>query len=69
LTNYWQFVSNFPMPCWFTVKFLRDIQSLDNSVSQKFQEYEVSCSRDTQVRQKSILLFVRKSTFACRTFQ
>ena len=55
------------MPCWFTVKFLWDIQFLDNSVSQKVREYKSSCSRDIQVRHKSILysntkLFVRKST-------
>jgi len=43
------------MPCWFTVKILWDIQSLDNSISQKFHDYKVSHSRDIQVRHKSIL--------------
>ena len=38
------------MPRWFFVKFLWEVQSLDNSVTQQFYEDEASCSRDIQVR-------------------
>ena len=60
------FVCNSMMPHWFFVKFLWEVQSLDNSVSQKFYEDEANRSRDIQVRYKSILdsnikLFLRNS--------
>ena len=45
------------MPLWFFVKFLWEVQSLDNSATQKFCKEEASCSRDIQVRRKSILVF------------
>ena len=54
-----KFVSYFPMPCWFTVKILWDIQSLQNSISQKFHKYKASHSRDVQVRHKSILFYYK----------
>ena len=50
------FVCKSMMPCWFFVTFLWEVQSLDNSVSQKFYEDEASRSRDIQVRCKSILV-------------
>ena len=50
------FVCNSMMACWFFVKFLWEVQSLDNSVSQTFNKDEASCSRDIQVRHKSILV-------------
>ena len=50
------FACNFMMARWFLVKFLWEVQSLDNFVSQKFYEDEVSCSRNIQVRRKSILV-------------
>ena len=50
------YVHNSMMACWFFVKFLGEVQSLDNSVSQKFYEDEASHSRDIQVRRKSILV-------------
>ena len=50
------FVCNSMMARWFFVKVLWEVQSLDNSVSQKFYEDKVSRSRDIQVRRKSILV-------------
>ena len=44
------------IPHWFFVKFLWEVQSLENSVSQKFYEDEASRSRDIQVRRKNILV-------------
>jgi len=50
-------MSNFPVPCWFTVKILRDRQCLDSSISQKFHKDIASCLRDIQ---RSILFFNAK---------
>ena len=60
------FVYNSMMPHWFFVKSLCEVQSLENSVLQKFYEDEASRSRDIQGRRKSILvsnikLFLRNS--------
>ena len=49
----YDFVCNSMMACWFFI-FLWEVQSLDNSVSQKFYEDEASRTRDIQVRHKSI---------------
>ena len=55
------FVCNSMMVRWLN---LWEVQSLGNSISQKFYEDETSRSRDIQVRRKSILIPIQNYFYA-----